>query len=604
MSESYFGYHLNSLKEKYPVFAPYENYHVFTFLCMKYFFFSEAGIPFDQDMVLDYLTDGANDGGIDAIFNDPTSENNDIIVVQSKFYENTILSTDVVAGELYKINETLKKLRNNKISEFNEKLVTAYRNATSQMEDNGNIRIVFFTSFQPQNKRERNKLEKNMRSYFPNYDVEMNFKSDIEAQIELCDNGKLCVDYDKLLLDEKDNYLKYEDSVIVNVSALSLQELQNRRRNGLLGMNLRYYVKQKVVDSGIEETIEKEPENFWYKNNGILIICDDYEFDGREVKIWNFSIVNGGQTTNRIGKVTIENDFYLQCKIVKSKGEDSRQRDLFALEIAEATNSQKPIKKADLKANTPEQMHLKERLNKYRVYYITKKGDKTPKQYAEPYQSATLEQVGKLGLAAVLQMPGSARSNSQRMYQDEYYYSIFGEEAKAGVIADLLRIATYYDHFLKFKIKDRGYDERTELPMIKNGRTFQYASIAFLCKLTYGVFTYETVAGMINNTDDLKPIIRQMGNVEKLVSSNLQNEEEIFHEIFSIIGSEVLGYCYSDALYKAEEQQRSIAASDYLKSDSNYYKDVIKRLWNRYNQNASLKRNIDLLCGNVLIETF
>lgn len=604
MAESYFDYHLSTLKEKYPVFAPYENYHVFTFLCMKYFFFSEAGIAFDQDIVLDYLTDGANDGGIDAIFNDPTSEHNDIIVVQSKFYENTILGTDVVAGELYKINETLKKLRNNKISEFSEKLVTAYRNATSQMEDNASIRIVFFTSFQPQNKRERNKLEKNMRSYFPDYDVEMNFKTDIEAQIELCDNGKLCVDYDKLLLDEKNNFLKYEDSVIVNVSALSLQELQNRRRNGLLGMNLRYYVKQKAVDSGIEKTIEKEPENFWYKNNGILIICDDYEFDGKEVKLWNFSIVNGGQTTNRIGKVTIENDFYLQCKIVKSKGGDSRHRDLFALEIAEATNSQKPIKKADLKANTPEQMHLKERLNKYRVYYITKKGDKTPKQYSEPYQSATLEQVGKLGLAAVLQMPGSSRSNSQRMYQDEYYYSIFGEDARAGVIADLLRIATYYDHFLKFKIKDRGYDERTELPMIKNGRTFQYACIVFLCKIAYGVFTYETVAGMINNIDDLKPIIRQMGNMEKLVSSNIQDEEEVFHEIFSIIGSEVLGYCYSDALYKAEEQQRSIAASDYLKSDVNYYKDVIKRLWNRYNQNSILKQKVDLLCGNVLIERY
>lgn len=603
MGESYFGYHLNALKEKYPVFAPYENYHVFTFLCIKYFFFSEAGIAFDQDMALDYLTDGANDGGIDAIFNDPTSEHNDVIVVQSKFYENTILGTDVVAGELYKINETLKKLKHNKISEFSEKLVTAYRTATSQMEDNGNIRIIFFTSFQPQNKRERNKLEKNMRGYFPEYDVEMNFKSDIEAQIELCDNGKLCVDYDKLLLDEKENYLKYEDSVIVNISALSLQDLQNRRRNGLLGMNLRYYVKQKAVDTGIEKTIEKEPENFWYKNNGILIICDDYEFDGREVKLWNFSIVNGGQTTNRIGKVTIEKDFYLQCKIVKSKGEDSQKRDLFALDIAESTNSQKPIKKADLKANTPEQMRLKERLNKYHVYYITKKGDKTPKQYSEPYQSATLEQVGKLGLAAVLQMPGSSRSNSQRMYQDEYYYSLFGNEAKAGVIADLLKVSTYYDHFLKFHIKDMGYDEKTELPMIKNGRTFQYASIVFLCKVKRGVFTYETIAGTINNVDDLKPVIRQMGDMERLIVANLQNEEALFCEIFSIIGAEVLGYCYSGAIDKAEEQQRTIAASDYLKSDVNYYKDVIKRLWNRYNQNATLRKNIDMLCGDILIET-
>lgn len=597
MSQDFFEYHIETMKEKYPTFGKYQNYHIFTLLCIKYFFYSESGISFDQDVIEEFLTDGANDGGIDAIFNDPTSEGNDLIIVQSKFYENTALETDNVAGELYKINETLKKLQSNKISEFNDKLVTAYRNATSQMEDNANIRIVFFTSYQPKNKRERNKLDKSMRDYFGKYDLEMNFRSDIEAQIELCDNGKLCVDYDKIAIDDKNNYLKYEDSIIVNISALSLQELQNRRRNGLLGMNLRYYVRQKAVDTGIEKTIHKEPENFGYKNNGILIICDDYEIDGKEIKLWNFSIVNGGQTTNRIGKLDIEKDFYLQCKVVKSKGNTTQMKDKFALEIAEATNSQKPVKKADLKANTPEQIRLKERLNRCQVYYITKKGDKTPKQYSEPYQTATLEQVGKLGLAAVLQMPGSARSNSQRMYNDEYYYSIFGQDAKEGVIADLLKMSYYYDKFVKVYIKDKGYDEKTVLPMMKNGRTFQYACVTFLCKINYGVFTYDTIAGMLNNVDDLKIAIRNMGNIEKLISVKLQDEEEIFMEIFSVIGDEVLGYCFDSALYKAEEEQRTLAPSDYLKSDINYYKDVIKRLWNRYKQNSTLRRDIDLICG-------
>lgn len=597
MSQDFFEYHIETMKEKYPTFRKYQNYHIFTLLCIKYFFYSESGIAFDQDVIEEFLTDGANDGGIDAIFNDPTSEGNDLIIVQSKFYENTALGTDNVAGELYKINETLKKLQSNKISEFNDKLVTAYRNATSQMEDNANIRIVFFTSYQPKNKRERNKLDKSMRDYFGKYDLEMNFRSDIEAQIELCDNGKLCVDYDKIMIDDKNNYLKYEDSIIVNISALSLQELQNRRRNGLLGMNLRYYVRQKAVDTGIEKTIHKEPENFWYKNNGILIICDDYEIDGKEIKLWNFSIVNGGQTTNRIGKLDIERDFYLQCKVVKSKGNTTQMKDKFALEIAEATNSQKPVKKADLKANTPEQIRLKERLHRCQVYYITKKGDKTPKQYSEPYQTATLEQVGKLGLAAVLQMPGSARSNSQRMYNDEYYYSIFGQDAKEGVIADLLKMSYYYGKFVKVYIKDKGYDEKTVLPMMKNGRTFQYACVTFLCKINYGVFTYDTIAGMLNNVDDLKIAIRNMGNIEKLISVKLQDEEEIFMEIFSVIGDEVLGYCFDSALYKAEEEQRTLAPSDYLKSDANYYKDVIRRLWNRYKQNGVLRKNIDLICG-------
>ena len=59
---------------------------------------------------------------------------------------------------------------------------------------------------------------------------------------------------------------------------------------------------------------------------------------------------------------------------------------------------------------------------------------------------------------------------------------------------------------------------------------------------------------MLNNVDDLKIAIRNMGNIEKLISVKLQNEEEIFMELFSVIGDEVLGYCFDSALYKAEEE--------------------------------------------------
>ena len=597
MDKDYFSFQINRMKVNYPLYKNYQDYHVFTLLCMKYFYFAEDGTAFDYEQALLYLTDGANDGGIDAIFNDPSSENNDIVIVQSKFYQNSKLTADNVAGELYKINETLKKLKANKVQDFREELVTAYRNATSEMEDNGSIKIVFFTSYEPKNKRERNKLDKLMRETFPDFEIEMNFKTDIESQIEVCDNGKLNVDYDKIKIDAKDNYLVYDDSIIVNVSALSLQELQNRRRNALLGRNLRYYVKQMTVDKGIAETIQNEPENFWYKNNGIVIICEDYEIDGREIKLSNFSIINGGQTTNRIGNLDIDKDFYLQCKIVKSKGTTTDQKDKFALDIAKATNSQKPIKKSDLKANTIEQLRLKERLAHHHVYYIIKKGDKAPKQYSEPYQVTTLEKVGKLGLAAVLQMPGSSRSNSQRMYNDEYYYAIFGQNVETGILADLLKISTYYDEFKKHT-KGKGYDEKTTLPMINNGKTFQIACIVLLCKINQKVFSYSTIAGYLNNTDDLKTVIRNMGDMKKIILKRFDNEESIFNDIFSTIADEVLSFCYENALDRAEEEQRTLAPSDYLKVDTNYYKDVIKRLWRVYNKSTSnLKKNIDSICN-------
>ena len=106
MSQDFFEYHIETMKEKYPTFGKYQNYHIFTLLCIKYFFYSESGISFDQDVIEEFLTDGANDGGIDAIFNDPTSEGNDLIIVQSKFYENTAL---VIGNEGSGVSRLVKK---------------------------------------------------------------------------------------------------------------------------------------------------------------------------------------------------------------------------------------------------------------------------------------------------------------------------------------------------------------------------------------------------------------------------------------------------------------------------------------------------------------
>ena len=594
-SKEYYDLHFAALKAKYPCFVNQSEYNLFTLMCIKYFFFSELNIAFDQDLALTYLTDGPNDGGIDAIFNDQTSENNDVIIVQSKYYIQTPLSADQVVGELYKISETIKDLKKNKVGGYNEAVVTAYRNATSQMEDNGEIKVYFFTSFLPSTKKDRSKILKSITSHFQDFDdIVLNYKDDIEAQIEQCDNGKLCVEYDKLIIDAKDNYLKYEDSVIVNISAKSLQDLQNRRRNGLLGLNLRYHIKNRKVDTAIRETISRDSANFWYKNNGILIVCDDYEIDGKEIKLYNFSIVNGGQTTTMIGCVDVPDaDFYIQCKIVKAKGTIQNQKDEFIHGIAEATNSQKPIRDADLRANTPEQLHLTVRLKSKGIYYITKRGDKVPKQYVEPYRAATLEQVGKVSLAGVLQMPGTARSNSARMYKDEYYYLIFDDNAKEGVIADLLKIGYYYDIFVKTRLKGAGYDEATVLPMMKNGKTYQLACITLLAKIINHVFEYNTLASDFNNLDSLKITIKNMNGMDRIIANRLDNEEDLFFEIFSTIGDEVLGYCFSDAINKAFENQKSLAPSDYVKSDNNYYKDIIKRLWVRYNLCKPFKTVID-----------
>ncbi len=601
MPSSIIETNIQNLKEKYPAFKDYKDYQMFTLLCTYSYFYGATDALFDQEEVKDYLVDGANDGGFDVVFKDPNSEDDDITIIQCKFYNKARLKVEDITGEVTKIRETLEKLNSKSYEGFSASMVTAFKNAIYEKSDNSDFNIYFFVAYEP-TPAEKRKFKKAAEKAGAPYRVELYFEKDIVEQIGICESGKVCVESDKLEIDKKDNCLRYinpetrSESIIVNVSAESLKDLYQRKGNVLLGLNLRYYIKQKHVDDGIRKTITKEPDNFWYKNNGIVIVCEEYTLDAKDLKLKNFSIVNGGQTTNRIGSIDFKKDFYITCKVIQLKDIEESKKDAFALEIAESTNAQKPIRKADLLANTPEQIRLKERLAKCGVYYVLKKGDKPKSKYAS-YEVTKVDAVGKLSLAAVLQMPGSARSSSSKMYNDENKYLIWGNEAKAGVIKDLLRISYYYERFRKGDLSSFTSNQNI-ISAIKNGRTFQIAGFAFLCKIVYGVFNYDNdIAPHLNNVDELKRKLKKMEPMERLVSVSLDNEEEVFRKIFKILSRDVWKYGIDVAKKAAEAEKRVIDIPNFFKSDENYYKYYIDRLWDIFTSSEELRENIRLLCG-------
>jgi hypothetical protein len=106
-------------------------------------------------------------------------------------------------------------------------------------------------------------------------------------------------------IDSSNNFITFGDekSMIVNISAKSLKRIYELYYyRGLFAQNLRYYVKNAKVDANIVESIQSFPDNFWYYNNGIILICDDYIIQDNSILLSNFSIINGGQTTKLIGE--------------------------------------------------------------------------------------------------------------------------------------------------------------------------------------------------------------------------------------------------------------------------------------------------------------
>ncbi len=77
------------------------------------------------------------------------------------------------------------------------------------------------------------------------------------------------------------------------------------------------------MNAGIIATLEDEKErrNFWAYNNGMTIVCDDYEHDesSGQLKMTNLSIVNGCQTTVALvrGKKNLaDQDISLLARII------------------------------------------------------------------------------------------------------------------------------------------------------------------------------------------------------------------------------------------------------------------------------------------------
>ena len=597
MANEFIEAKIEAFKNKYPLFKDEPDWKVFTAMCIYYYYYAVSGDAFVEEFVLQSIVDGSDDGGIDAVINDTTSSTNDAIIIQSKYYREAVVTKELIVGELSKINDTIKNLDKFKNEGYKPDMVSAYRNCVHDMEENGCIKVVFFTSYDISNKNTKNSIYKAVKQYFPDFEIELNYLDDIQAQIDLIENSKSVVEEDQLTLDQSNNMLKYDNSIIVNISAKSLQDLYSRRRNGLLGMNLRFHIGAgQKVDAAIQGSIKNDSPNFWYKNNGIVIVCEKYEIIDKNIHLYNFSIVNGGQTTHNIGQSDMpDEDFYIQCKVVKIKGTNDTESQMFASSIAEATNSQKPIKPRDLKANRPEQWRLREKLLKIGFYYMPKNGDKpTPaRNYPNPFDYGNLEKVGRVSLAGVLQMPGTSRSNSEKMYNDQYYFTIFGDSVNPQVIADLVKLDYYYDKFARSS-RISNYSQHTQA-MIKNGRTFCLACLLYAVKLNSGCFSSIEIMEKIedNEIDELKKTLRKMDNVECVIANKYDNEQEVFEEVFGTIGSEVFGYVFEVASGVAEQAGKTIAASDFLKTDLNYYKLVLKRFNTQYNTKPSFKKIID-----------
>lgn len=447
------------------------------------------------------------------------------------------------------------------------------------------LKIKLITNFNPKTAVRKRSILNALNNMQPIHDYvtyQISFGYDIEYEILEIESPKEYVDEGIITIDQADNFVSFgkESSVIVNISAKSLKSLYELYvYRGLFSQNLRYYVKSAKVDENIIESMQEHPDNFWYFNNGIILICEDYLISETSIILRKFSIINGGQTTKLIGETEFNKDFFLQCKIIKNKYLDEDERLEFISDVAEASNTQKPIKNKDLIANRIEQRLLKKQMANEGVYCQIKRGEKINKKlYPNAWQNTTNEELGQFLLSFVYQKPGTARGSKQSICGNkERYALLFGKTYNSKFLCDLLKIKAYYKLWVK-KIKktDDGYDPY-KIGLINNGMYFMTAIIGVVSKIYYHPEIVENINECVLSEQKLELVSQH--DIDHSIFQCFEEPKNQFFAFFE--------YCYKHFYGPGYELFKSIKNgqnnySNFTKINNNYSTYIFSQIVREY----------------------
>ena len=191
----------------------------------------------------------------------------------------------------------------------------------------------------------------------------------------------------KVLLDNSGQLTEPYTAYYGSVSADQVASWFDDHRARLFKKNIRTGLGTTSVNQALIATLRNEPENFWYFNNGITMLCDRIERTGRgrlavggsgEVMLHNVSIVNGAQTVTAIHRAVEESEAAKSALVWIRIIETANDGEAFATRVTEATNTQNRILEQDFAALDPVQHNLKMAMEGLNKTYLVKRNEDLP----------------------------------------------------------------------------------------------------------------------------------------------------------------------------------------------------------------------------------
>jgi len=399
----------------------------------------ETILNLNSDEIEEAITDGSMDGGIDAIH----IINRDVHVFNFKYTEDfEKTKNNFPENEIDKVLSTMHGIYNKTIMEKDvnnvlwEKITEIW-----ELFKAGSLNFKYYLCSNRQQpvERAKRKLETALDVYrFVEYyyiDQEGFVSKVLEKKYRKV-NGEMNF-VEKQYFERSDGPLK---GIVATVAATDLVNLIKDPDNpeklieDAFNENVRVYLKLKNrINQRIYETaLSDENFEFWYLNNGITIVCEEccYTPNSRspKVKLTNFQIVNGGQTTCALFEAHLIDSEKLDDVLVLVRICETKKDYSISEKISETTNSQTPVRTRDLHATDTIQKKLEDEFKSLDYFYERKKN-----QYINESKDKRLdnELLGQIYLAYYLDMPSEAKNKKVLVFGDKYD-DIFSEDITAS----------------------------------------------------------------------------------------------------------------------------------------------------------------------------
>lgn len=217
---------------------------------------------------------------------------------------------------------------------------------------------------------------------------------------------------------------------VVKVDLAILAQVIQRNPN-IFNSNVRVFRgMSNRVNKDIYATLgdTKTVSEFVYLNNGITILCDEVhsKAGGCILSLRNPSIINGCQTASVVSQafnagLIKENEGFVLARVLESTNSELKQR------IIRASNYQTSIGDRDLRAEDDIQKELERQFAEMGYYYARKKGQHSDK---ETELVVDMEEAAQAYLALYLRHPSEAKTKKNEIW-GFYYKEIFGPQITA-----------------------------------------------------------------------------------------------------------------------------------------------------------------------------